>query len=159
MFRSDILIPACPGLRSRSPLIVYAALLILLRLRARAGPAQPSNLVVLLTISNTVQNAIIGNDNSVLGGLVGALTLLLFNLVVVRFFTGTATSTRSRRDAQSCSRSAAWRSTLDKELITVHETQAHAEVRVAEGRDTCILEPGGTGDAPQAVLGRRGRER
>jgi len=40
---------------------------------------------VLLTISNTVQNAIIGNDNSVLGGVTGAATLLLVNYLVVRW--------------------------------------------------------------------------
>ena len=42
--------------------------------------------MVLLCISNTVQNAIIGNDNSVTGGLLGATTLLTVNYVVVRFF-------------------------------------------------------------------------
>jgi uncharacterized membrane protein YcaP (DUF421 family) len=40
---------------------------------------------VLLTLSNTVQNAIIGNDNSVAGGIIGATTLLTLNYVVVRF--------------------------------------------------------------------------
>jgi len=40
--------------------------------------------VVLLTLSNTVQNAIIGDDNSVTGGILGAATLLLVNYVVVR---------------------------------------------------------------------------
>jgi hypothetical protein len=39
---------------------------------------------VLLTLSNTVQNAIIGEDNSVTGGLIGAATLLIVNHVVVR---------------------------------------------------------------------------
>jgi uncharacterized membrane protein YcaP (DUF421 family) len=43
------------------------------------------DLVVLLTIANTVQNAIIGNDNSVTGGLIGAATLLALNYAVVRF--------------------------------------------------------------------------
>jgi len=43
------------------------------------------DLVVLLSLSNTVQNAIIGNDNSVTGGLIGALSLLSTNYLVVRF--------------------------------------------------------------------------
>jgi uncharacterized membrane protein YcaP (DUF421 family) len=43
------------------------------------------DLVVLLTISNTVQNAIIGNDNTVIGGVIGASTLLALNYGVVRF--------------------------------------------------------------------------
>ena len=67
--------------------IVYAALIIGLRLAGKRELAQlnPFDLVVLLTISNTVQNAIIGNDNSVLGGLVGVATLLFLNYLVVRF--------------------------------------------------------------------------
>src|ERR1019366_4940985 len=44
----------------------------------------PFDLVVLLSLSNTVQNAIIGDDNSVTGGIVGALSLLAINWLVVR---------------------------------------------------------------------------
>jgi len=40
---------------------------------------------VLLTLSNTVQNAIIGDDNSITGGVIGAATLLIVNYLVVRF--------------------------------------------------------------------------
>ena len=40
---------------------------------------------MLLTLSNTVQNAIIGDDNSVTGGVIGASTLLIVNYVLVRF--------------------------------------------------------------------------
>src|SRR5512141_3101967 len=69
------------------PVIVYIALIIGLRLAGKRELAQlnPFDLVVLLTLSNTVQNAIIGNDNSVTGGLIGAATLLLLNYIVVRF--------------------------------------------------------------------------
>jgi uncharacterized membrane protein YcaP (DUF421 family) len=57
-----------------------------LRLAGKRGLAQlnPFDLVVQLTLSNTVQNAII-DGNSVTGGLVGAATLLLVNYLVVRF--------------------------------------------------------------------------
>src|SRR6266567_6708397 len=69
------------------PLFVYAFLIIGLRLAGKREMAQlnPFDLVVLLTLSNTVQNAIIGEDNSVSGGLLGATTLLAVNFVVVRF--------------------------------------------------------------------------
>lgn len=69
------------------PIIVYLALIIGLRLAGKRELAQlnPFDLVVLLTLSNTVQNAIIGNDNSVTGGLLGAATLLGINYVVVRY--------------------------------------------------------------------------
>src|SRR5438067_6542378 len=69
------------------PIAVYAFLIVGLRLAGKRELAQLNafDLVVLLTISNTVQNAIIGNDNSVAGGLIGATTLLLVNYIVVRF--------------------------------------------------------------------------
>src|SRR6266852_9411339 len=69
------------------PIIVYAFLVISLRLSGKRELVQlnPFDLVVLLTLSNTVQNAIIGEDNSVTGGLIGAATLLLVNYFVVRY--------------------------------------------------------------------------
>ena len=69
------------------PILVYAFLIVALRLAGKRELAQlnPFDLVVLLTLSNTVQNAIIGNDNSLSGGLIGATTLLLVNYVLVRF--------------------------------------------------------------------------
>ena len=71
------------------PLIVYAFLLAMFRFLGTRLLAQlnPLDLVVLLILSNTVQNAIIGNDNSVTGGVIGALTLLLFNNLVVHKLT------------------------------------------------------------------------
>jgi uncharacterized membrane protein YcaP (DUF421 family) len=67
--------------------IVYLFLVVGLRLAGKRELAQlnPFDLVVLLTLSNTVQNAIIGEDNSVTGGLIGAATLLGVNYLVVRF--------------------------------------------------------------------------
>jgi uncharacterized membrane protein YcaP (DUF421 family) len=69
------------------PIVVYFFLVIGLRLAGKRELAQlnPFDLVVLLTLSNTVQNAIIGDDNSVTGGIIGAATLLLVNYLVVRF--------------------------------------------------------------------------
>src|SRR5450432_4220021 len=69
------------------PILVYAFLIIGLRLAGKRELAQlnPFDLVVLLTLSNTVQNAIIGDDNSVTGGVIGATTLLLVNYALVRF--------------------------------------------------------------------------
>lgn len=69
------------------PVLVYLFLVVGLRLAGKRELAQLNafDLVVLLTISNTVQNAIIGADNSLLGGLIGATTLLVFNFLVVRF--------------------------------------------------------------------------
>jgi uncharacterized membrane protein YcaP (DUF421 family) len=69
------------------PIIVYVFLIIGLRLAGKRELAQlnPFDLIVLLTLSNTVQNSIIGDDNSVTGGILGASTLLAVNYFVVRF--------------------------------------------------------------------------
>src|SRR5207302_7500232 len=72
------------------PIVVYLFLIIGLRLAGKRELAQlnPFDFVVLLTLSNTVQNAIIGEDNSVTGGIIGATTLLAINYLVVRFLYG-----------------------------------------------------------------------
>lgn len=66
------------------PVIIYLVLVILLRLFGKRELAQlnPFDLVVLLSLSNTVQNAIIGDDNSVSGGIIGAIGLLGINWVM-----------------------------------------------------------------------------
>lgn len=85
---NDLLIPGIPILEKIiRPIVVYAFLVIGLRLAGKRELAQlnPFDLVVLLTLSNTVQNAIIGADNSLSGGIIGAITLLVVNYTVVRF--------------------------------------------------------------------------
>lgn len=63
------------------PVIVYLCLIVFLRIFGKRELAQlnPFDLVVLLSLSNTVQNAIIGDDNSVTGGIIGAFALLAIN--------------------------------------------------------------------------------
>src|SRR5262245_3020718 len=72
------------------PVLVYVFLVVGLRLAGKRELAQlnPFDLVVLLTLSNTVQNAIIGNDNSVTGGVIGATALLILNYWVNRLLYG-----------------------------------------------------------------------
>jgi uncharacterized membrane protein YcaP (DUF421 family) len=68
------------------PIIVYVALIVGLRIAGKRELAQLNtfDLVVLMMLSNTVQNAIIGDDNTVTGGLLGAAALLAVNYVVIR---------------------------------------------------------------------------
>jgi uncharacterized membrane protein YcaP (DUF421 family) len=67
------------------PVIVYLFLVAFLRLFGKRELAQlnPFDLVVLLSLANTVQNAMIGDDNSVSGGIIGAFSLLAINWVVM----------------------------------------------------------------------------
>jgi len=65
---------------------VYGTIAILLRLAGKRELAQLNtfDLVVMLLLSNVVQNAIIGNDDSLTGGLIGAAVLVALNSIVVR---------------------------------------------------------------------------
>jgi len=77
-------------------LVVYLFLLLAFRVlgKRQVGQLTPFDLVVLLIISNVVQNAIIGPDNSLGGGLIGAAVIFLANYLVVEL---TFRSKRVRR--------------------------------------------------------------
>jgi uncharacterized membrane protein YcaP (DUF421 family) len=133
------------------PIIIYVFLILGLRLSGKRELAQlnPFDLVVLLTLSNTVQNAIIGDDNSVTGGIIGAVSLLVINYLVVRFLydhrkldqlvEGKAEVLVQNGHVQT--------QHLKKELITMEQLSAAAR---KQGFDSlaevnqCVLEPGGT---------------
>ncbi len=132
------------------PIIVYLALIIGLRLAGKRELAQlnPFDLVVLLTLSNTVQNAIIGNDNSVTGGLIGAATLLLINWVVVRF---TYKNNKIEKLVEGeedvlIENGQVLQSVLDRELVTLTELEiaAHRQgFRDLSEVERAVLEPEG----------------
>jgi uncharacterized membrane protein YcaP (DUF421 family) len=132
------------------PIVVYIFLVALLRIFGKRELAQlnPFDLVVLLSLSNTVQNAIIGDDNSVTGGLLGAFTLLAVNYVVVRFLfkhrrldqilegapTVLVEDGHVRKDAMA-------KELLTRaELMTVLHRQGFGKISDVE---RCVLEPGG----------------
>jgi uncharacterized membrane protein YcaP (DUF421 family) len=133
------------------PIIVYAFLVLLLRVFGKRELAQlnPFDLVVLLSLSNTVQNAIIGNDNSLTGGLIGAFSLVFMNYLVVRFLfkhrridqilEGSPTvlieNGKIRRKAL------AKELLTESELLTICHRQGFADI---DDVQTAVLEPGGT---------------
>ena len=133
------------------PMIVYAFLVISLRLSGKRELVQlnPFDLVVLLTLSNTVQNAIIGDDNSVLGGIVGATSLLATNYLVVRFlYDHRKLDQVVEGRADSLIENGKVRTQhLRKELITMAQLEAAAHkqgFRSLSEVEQCVLEPGGT---------------
>lgn len=133
------------------PLVVYFFLGIGLRLAGKHQLAQlnPFDLVVLLTLSNTVQNAIIGADNSVTGGLIGAATLLIVNYLVVRFlFSHERLDRLVEGDPDALMEGGVLREErLRKELLTKAEleTAAHRQGFASlDEVEKAVLEPGGT---------------
>jgi uncharacterized membrane protein YcaP (DUF421 family) len=138
------------GEKMLRPTIVYFFLVVALRLFGKRELAQlnPFDLVVLLLLSNTVQNAIIGNDNTVSGGLLGAITLFVVNYLVVRFLF------RQRRLDQLVEgkptilikNGKVVRSALAKELLSESELLivAHRQGFSRLGDiESAVLEPGG----------------
>ncbi len=133
------------------PVFVYAFLVIGLRLSGKRELVQlnPFDLVVLLTLSNTVQNAIIGDDNSVTGGIIGATSLLVVNYLVVRFLYDHRKLDQlveGRADVLILDGKVQTRR-LKKELITASQLEAAARKQgfasLSEVQE-CVLEPGGT---------------
>jgi uncharacterized membrane protein YcaP (DUF421 family) len=144
------------------PIIIYIFLVAALRIFGKRELAQlnPFDLVVLLLLSNTVQNAIIGSDDSVTGGLIGAFTLLAANYLVVRFLF------RHRRLDQVIegkpavliqrgkinTRAMAKELLSESELLTVARRQGFKSLKEIE---RCILDPSGNfiieGKSPPAA--------
>ena len=148
----NIFVPGVPlAEKILRPALVYLFLVVALRVFGKRELAQlnPFDLVVLLSLSNTVQNAIIGDDNSLLGGVIGAFALLVINYLVVRFLF------RHRRLDQIfegkpttlIQNGCIVRNALAKELLTRSELMT---VLHRQGFDSvseveqCVLEPGGT---------------
>jgi len=133
------------------PVIVYLCLIGFLRLFGKRELAQlnPFDLVVLLSLSNTVQNAIIGDDNSVTGGIVGAFSLLAINWALMWLLYRTPKLTAALEGSASTiirggvlDEAEMKRQTLTHEdLISVLNKNGFNEVSDV---DICVLEPNGT---------------
>jgi uncharacterized membrane protein YcaP (DUF421 family) len=133
------------------PVIVYIFLVLLLRVFGKRELAQlnPFDLVVLLSLSNTVQNAIIGNDISVTGGLIGAFSLCAVNYVVVRFLFKhrrldqliEGSPTILVQHGELVRHAMARELLTESDLVTIAHRQGFASIDEIE---QCVLEPGGT---------------
>jgi uncharacterized membrane protein YcaP (DUF421 family) len=133
------------------PWLVYVFLVISLRVFGKRELAQTNtfDLIVLLTLSNTLQNAIIGDDNSVTGGVIGAISLLALNYLVVRFLFRRAKLDRFLEGTPVVliEHGKVLRRNLDRELITQAELEAAAHkqgYRKLSDIDRCVLETGGS---------------
>jgi uncharacterized membrane protein YcaP (DUF421 family) len=133
------------------PILVYLALIILIRCFGKRELAQlnPFDLVVLLSLSNTVQNAIIGDDNSLSGGIIGAFTLLAINWLVVRML---YSSPRMNRLLGGVERTLIEDGRVDnyalkKELLSQEDllTVVHRQgFETFDEVSRCVLEPNGS---------------
>jgi uncharacterized membrane protein YcaP (DUF421 family) len=133
------------------PLLVYVFLVVGLRVFGKRELAQTNtfDLIVLLTLSNTLQNAIIGEDNSVTGGVIGAISLLALNYLVVRFLFRRMKLDRLLEGDTVIliEHGKLLQRNLDRELITQAELKAAAHkqgIRDLSDVDQAVLETGGS---------------
>lgn len=130
---------------------VYLALFVLLRLAGKRQLAQLNtfDFVVVLLLANVVQNAVIGPDDSLIGGLVGAAILIAANFAIVYFL---FENPRLELDLRGRSSTLVRAGDVDeaalrRELITPSELE-HALRRLGYGGvgsiDEVTLEPEGT---------------
>ena len=133
------------------PVIVYICLILFLRLFGKRELAQlnPFDLVVLLSLSNTVQNAMIGDDNSLSGGLIGAFSLLAINWALARLLFRLPKVNEALEGTKTVliSHGVIDQDALKKEVLTeielrsvLHKQGIHHYSEV----ETAVLEPNGT---------------
>lgn len=133
------------------PVVVYLFLIVFLRLFGKRELAQlnPFDLVVLLSLSNTVQNAMIGDDNSVTGGIIGAFALLAINwaLMWLLFRTPKVNQALEGKATMLIQNGIVDEAALRKETLTMEELisilnkNGFDDPREVE---SCVLEPNGT---------------
>ena len=148
------------------PVIVYLCLILFLRLFGKRELAQlnPFDLVVLLCLSNTVQNSIIGDDNTVSGGIIGVFSLLSINYLLTRLLFRLPKLSKMIEGKETVlirqgevDREAVKREALsDLELKSVLHKQGLSDFSQVE---RCVLEPSGNFFVEQVDPLREGRQR
>jgi uncharacterized membrane protein YcaP (DUF421 family) len=133
------------------PVVVYLCLIVFLRLFGKRELAQlnPFDLVVLLSLSNTVQNAMIGDDNSVSGGVIGAFSLLAINwlLMWVLYRTPKVNETLQGSATVLIRHGVVLEDALKEETLTYEELLSALNkngFNDIHDVEECVLEPSGT---------------
>ncbi len=132
------------------PLLIYGLLIFLFRILGKREIAQlnPVDFVLLLLVSNTVQNAIIGEDTSVIGGAVGVITLLFANraLAIAKYRHPLIEKMIEGGSRSLISRGRIEENALRRELLTREDLDvvAHKEgYESAADLEKCIIDPNG----------------
>jgi len=144
--------------------VVYLFLLAAFRFtgKRQVGQLTPFDLVVLLVISNVVQNAVIGPDNSLGGGLLGAVVILVLNGLLVEI---TYRSKRARRLLEATPtilvhNGRLLQANLDHERISLDDLRAAMRragiVDIEHVRVAVLEENGGISVIPRATPGPAG---
>jgi uncharacterized membrane protein YcaP (DUF421 family) len=134
--------------------IVYALIAVLFRLTGKRGLAALStfDFVVIFLLSNVVQNAVIGNDTSLIGGIIGAVTLVTVNTMVNRLI---AVSPRAARifDGKATTVVTGGNVVVPAlERLGLRRSELEHAVRLQNGDDVSQVERGSLEPGGQLVL-------
>lgn len=148
----DMFVLSVPWLEKIArPILVYLLLIALVRIFGKRELAQlnPFDLIVLLCLSNTLQNAIIGNDNTVSGGFLGAFALLGVNYVMVRvlYHHPRLEQLVEGKPTLLMEDGKVLKKAMTQEVLTIHELRTVAHRQGFSGLDEVdkiTLEPSGT---------------
>jgi uncharacterized membrane protein YcaP (DUF421 family) len=109
-------------------LAVYAFLLLILRLtgKRQVGQLAPFDLVLLLVLSNAVQNSMNGGDNSLVGGMISAATLIALNHAIgfVTFRSKRLEALIDGRPQMLIHNGHLYRDVMRRAQLTTHELEA-----------------------------------
>lgn len=148
------------------PILVYLCLILFLRLFGKRELAQlnPFDLVVLLCLSNTVQNSIIGDDNTVSGGVIGVFSLLSINWLLTRllFRMPKLNKALEGKETVLIRHGVVDWNAIKKEALTELElkTVLHRQgLRDYSEVERCVLEPSGNFYVEEVDPLREGRQR
>ena len=134
--------------------LVYAVIVVLFRLTGKRGLAglNTFDFVVIFLLSNVVQNAIIGNDDSLLGGIVGAVTLVVVNTAVNRIIAGSPTAARVFEGAATAVISDGHIDGRAMRRLGLRRTELEHAVRIQNGDSTDDVQLGSLEPTGQLVL-------
>jgi uncharacterized membrane protein YcaP (DUF421 family) len=108
--------------------VVYIFLLVLIRMtgKRQTGQLAPFDLVLLLVLSNAVQNSMNGGDNSILGGLISAVTLvgLHYLVALATYKNKTIEAIVEGRPQVLIHNGQLYQDVMEKERLTQHELDA-----------------------------------
>ena len=126
------------------PALVYLFLLIAFRVAGKRelGQMTPFDLIVLLTISNVLQNAMIGPDNSLGGGIIGAVTMLGLNGILARLEIASPRLERWLNGAPTplIENGKIIAANLKKELMTIEELRRSLRKHDLDGEDVAEVQ-------------------
>ena len=135
-------------------ILVYALVAVLFRLTGKRGLANMNtfDFIVLFLLSNVLQNAIIGNDTSLTGGAIGAVTLVAVNAGLNRLLTVSPAAARVFEGQPTTVVSGGHVDTAALRRLGIRPSELDHAVRLQNGDDITEIGSGTLEPAGQLVL-------